>query len=335
MIVRYTPNIISRFSQQQQRNFNNLRTLSPYNCCSYTTSAGTLSLNKIPKVRLYRVLQRKCVELERIIGPTLLVHPPMDSPTDESSPCIIRNITRDNPEPILHLFAKWCNFEYDDVQDWVYEMYPHDIYEEEGVFSMWTTVTNIREAIREAFRESEQTDYLTSAFRAYRWLHQLEVMHRTSSVSTHPYVRIVATSRYVGRTVSSDNETTYRFAYRMRIENTCTDQTIQLLGRTWHIHETVDGKSDCGESQVHAPKMGAVGRLPVIRPGRAFEYMSGCELTTTTGYMKGSFHLCIVPKDTPHAVTGQDIEAFSSDKQFEGVVEPFLLLADNNSPDSS
>jgi ApaG protein len=35
----------------------------------------------------------------------------------------------------------------------------------------------------------------------------------------------------------------------------------------------------------------AVGHLPVIRPGEAFEYRSGCELHTLTGTLSGSFYM--------------------------------------------
>ena len=71
-----------------------------------------------------------------------------------------------------------------------------------------------------------------------------------------------------------------------------------------------------------------MGQLPVIKPGEAFEYMSGCELETPKGTMEGSFHLAKVPSDTPSAMIGNTIPAFSSPDKFEVPVKPFPLEAD-------
>ena len=78
--------------------------------------------------------------------------------------------------------------------------------------------------------------------------------------------------------------------------------------------------------RVNAPQTGAVGKLPVIRPGQVFEYMSGAELATDQGQMKGCFHLCRVPEDTRSAVVGMPVPAFDQEEErFEVTIHPFAL----------
>ena len=122
-------------------------------------------------------------------------------------------------------------------------------------------------------------------------------------------------------------ETRYRFAYRIRVENLPdNDKTVQLLGRTWHIQGEDGSKVPVGDPiVVQAPKTGVVGILPVLQPGEYFEYMSGCELPLRNGTMSGALHMAIVPPRTRPALVGDDVEAFESKEQFQLVVQPFPL----------
>ncbi|CAN5329747.1 Co2+/Mg2+ efflux protein ApaG [soil metagenome] len=73
------------------------------------------------------------------------------------------------------------------------------------------------------------------------------------------------------------------WAYHIRIEN---DQKapVQLLARRWHITD--------GRGSVHVVEgEGVVGAQPVIQPGAAYDYVSGCPLATPTGVMVGSFQM--------------------------------------------
>uniref|UniRef100_A0A7S2YSQ4 ApaG domain-containing protein n=2 Tax=Entomoneis paludosa TaxID=265537 RepID=A0A7S2YSQ4_9STRA len=127
----------------------------------------------------------------------------------------------------------------------------------------------------------------------------------------------------------------YRFVYRIRMEHlprpSTTDAVheentdheenvaIQLLGRSWTIaslptasksrmdQAKMDAvvENDNPPQQVHAPLTGAVGKHPVLKPSQAFEYMSGCDLATSTGKMQGTFYFVTVPMDTPSATVGQ------------------------------
>jgi ApaG protein len=71
------------------------------------------------------------------------------------------------------------------------------------------------------------------------------------------------------------------WSYHVRVENHGT-APIQLLSRHWDIR---DGK---GRSEVVEGE-GVIGQQPVIEPGQAFDYMSGCPLATPTGQMSGHY----------------------------------------------
>ncbi|OKS88954.1 Co2+/Mg2+ efflux protein ApaG [Mucilaginibacter polytrichastri] len=75
----------------------------------------------------------------------------------------------------------------------------------------------------------------------------------------------------------------YMFAYKINIENV-GENTVQLLRRRWDIfdsngeHREVEGE-------------GVVGEQPVIEPGSSHEYISGCNLKTDMGTMKGEYQM--------------------------------------------
>ncbi|NCD69318.1 Co2+/Mg2+ efflux protein ApaG [Mucilaginibacter agri] len=75
----------------------------------------------------------------------------------------------------------------------------------------------------------------------------------------------------------------YMFAYKINIEN-LGDTTVQLLRRHWEIfdsngeHREVEGE-------------GVVGEQPVIEPGSSHEYISGCNLKSDMGSMKGEYQM--------------------------------------------
>ncbi|KQX25914.1 MULTISPECIES: Co2+/Mg2+ efflux protein ApaG [unclassified Sphingomonas] len=73
------------------------------------------------------------------------------------------------------------------------------------------------------------------------------------------------------------------WSYHIRIENG-GKQAVQLLTRHWLITDGRGVKHDVrGE--------GVVGEQPVIEPGQAYDYVSGCPLQTPTGSMEGSYHM--------------------------------------------
>jgi ApaG protein len=73
------------------------------------------------------------------------------------------------------------------------------------------------------------------------------------------------------------------WAYHVRIENG-GGRSVQLISREWSIVDGRGGRHDvAGE--------GVVGEQPVIDPGEAFDYVSGCPLNTPHGFMEGRYHM--------------------------------------------
>lgn len=71
------------------------------------------------------------------------------------------------------------------------------------------------------------------------------------------------------------------WVYHIRLENG-RDETVQLRTRHWRITDSAGGVNVVdGE--------GVVGETPVLAPGQAHDYVSGCELTTRHGAMEGHY----------------------------------------------
>jgi ApaG protein len=88
---------------------------------------------------------------------------------------------------------------------------------------------------------------------------------------------------------SDPGEDKFLFAYTVTIRNT-GDVTAQLISRHWIItdaHNKVE--------EVQGP--GVVGEQPVLKPGEAFEYTSGCPIATPVGSMRGTYQ-CVAEDGT-------------------------------------
>lgn len=82
---------------------------------------------------------------------------------------------------------------------------------------------------------------------------------------------------------SDPEEGDFLWSYAIVIENTGRE-TVQLLSRYWHITDAL-GRIQ----EVQGP--GVVGAQPVLEPGQAFEYTSGCPLPTPSGAMSGRYQM--------------------------------------------
>jgi ApaG protein len=71
------------------------------------------------------------------------------------------------------------------------------------------------------------------------------------------------------------------WSYHIRMENH-SDEAVQLLTRHWKI---TDGRGNIS----HVDGDGVVGEQPVLEPGGAHDYVSGCPLQTPSGHMEGHF----------------------------------------------
>jgi len=80
---------------------------------------------------------------------------------------------------------------------------------------------------------------------------------------------------------SSPRQSHFVFTYKIRIEN-CSNYTIQLLRRHWYIHD-----SNAVVKEVEGE--GVVGQQPILEPGEVHEYVSGCNLRTGLGKMRGTY----------------------------------------------
>jgi ApaG protein len=92
---------------------------------------------------------------------------------------------------------------------------------------------------------------------------------------------------------SDPSENRYIWSYAVTIEN-LGSETVQLISRYWHI---TDARGHVQE--VRGP--GVVGEQPVLEPGQAFEYSSGCPLPTPSGAMVGRYQL--------RSASGENFEA--------------------------
>ena len=89
---------------------------------------------------------------------------------------------------------------------------------------------------------------------------------------------------------SAPDEGVYSFAYTITITNT-GDVTAQLISRHWII-------SDANGHTEQVKGLGVVGQQPLLKPGEAFQYTSGCRLRTASGSMHGSY-FCMAEDGEP------------------------------------
>ena len=73
----------------------------------------------------------------------------------------------------------------------------------------------------------------------------------------------------------------YGFAYTITVRNTGA-VAAQLIARHWIIQ---DARGHTEEVK----GLGVVGQQPLLQPGEAFQYTSGCRLRTASGSMHGSY----------------------------------------------
>ena len=88
---------------------------------------------------------------------------------------------------------------------------------------------------------------------------------------------------------SRPDEDKFLFAYTVTIRNT-GDVAAQLVSRHWII-------TDANNKVEEVQGLGVVGEQPMLKPGEAFEYTSGCPIATPVGSMRGSYQ-CVAEDGT-------------------------------------
>ena len=101
------------------------------------------------------------------------------------------------------------------------------------------------------------------------------------STTTTQGVTVTVTTNYLPD-YSSPAQEHYVFAYRIEIRNGSAF-TVKLLRRHWLISDA----SSTATREVEGE--GVVGRQPVLEPGEVHQYVSGCNLKSGMGKMRGTY----------------------------------------------
>jgi ApaG protein len=93
-------------------------------------------------------------------------------------------------------------------------------------------------------------------------------------------IKVIVETTYQAE-FSSPHQHHFVFTYKVKIENN-SSHTIQLLRRKWEIF-------DAGDKTKLVEGDGVVGQQPILEPGNVHEYVSGCNLKSGLGKMRGSY----------------------------------------------
>lgn len=93
-------------------------------------------------------------------------------------------------------------------------------------------------------------------------------------------IKIKVKTKYLPE-YSNPDKAHFVFEYKITIEN-LSDHTVQLLRRHWYIH-------DANGRLREVEGVGVVGEQPVLEPGETHQYVSGCNLNTAIGKMRGYY----------------------------------------------
>lgn len=81
--------------------------------------------------------------------------------------------------------------------------------------------------------------------------------------------------------LSNSENGIFFFNYRVEIENT-NSFDVQLLNRHWYIFDSLNPAREVKGD-------GVVGEQPTLKPGKKHVYVSGCDIHSEIGYMKGMY----------------------------------------------
>ncbi len=81
--------------------------------------------------------------------------------------------------------------------------------------------------------------------------------------------------------LSQVSETSYFYNYKIEIHNS-NPATVQLLHRDWFIYDSLNNDQ-------HVSGEGVIGEQPILKHGEKYDFVSGCELKSEIGFMKGYY----------------------------------------------
>jgi ApaG protein len=102
------------------------------------------------------------------------------------------------------------------------------------------------------------------------------------NTTTTQGVTVSVTTNYLPD-YSSPAQEHYVFAYKIDILNG-SEYTVKLLRRHWYIYDA-NGVVREVEGE------GVVGQQPVLEPGDSHQYVSGCNLKSGLGKMRGTYQM--------------------------------------------
>ncbi len=97
----------------------------------------------------------------------------------------------------------------------------------------------------------------------------------------------------------------YLWAYQVRIEN-LSKTPITILDRQWHVIDAMGGTKDISGPGVFKEKT-------ALSPGDSFEYTNTIPLSTTSGFITGTYAL----ETTPGTFTEISAPVFSLDSPYQ------------------
>ncbi|MBC6990409.1 MULTISPECIES: Co2+/Mg2+ efflux protein ApaG [Hymenobacter] len=102
------------------------------------------------------------------------------------------------------------------------------------------------------------------------------------NTTTTQGVTVTVTTNYLPD-YSSPGQEHYVFAYKIDIRNN-GEYTVKLLRRHWYIYDA-NGVTREVEGE------GVVGQQPTLEPGDSHQYVSGCNLKSGLGKMRGTYQM--------------------------------------------
>ncbi|OUJ75623.1 Co2+/Mg2+ efflux protein ApaG [Hymenobacter crusticola] len=102
------------------------------------------------------------------------------------------------------------------------------------------------------------------------------------NTTTTQGVTVSVTTNYLPD-YSSPSQEHYVFAYKIDIQNN-SEYTVKLLRRHWYIYDA-NGVVREVEGE------GVVGQQPILEPGDSHQYVSGCNLKSGLGKMRGTYQM--------------------------------------------
>ena len=107
---------------------------------------------------------------------------------------------------------------------------------------------------------------------------------------------------------SDINQNLWVWAYHILIENN-RNETIQLIDRYWKITD------ETGHIQ-EVKGSGVIGKQPIIKPKKSFQYSSGTPLSKPSGFMNGEYNMICEQNKSFKII----IPTFSLDSPFKKVI---------------